>query len=160
MKKTTLFLVSIVTLFAMVFTSCDFLDKEKQLVGTWSASYEGDDCVSTNTYKLKSDNTFTEEIVDEYEEGTIKTVSQGTWRVKDDVLEFEYNLDKCKGFVNDEEDEELTADLIKTNRAENAKTTEYRGKGSVFGFTIVSVNETKLVIKTGDRDSELELTKK
>ena len=160
MKKTTLLFVSLMAFFVTTLTSCDILDKEKQLVGTWSASYDNDDCVSTNTYTFKSDNTFVEEIVDVYEEGSLKSVSEGTWRVKNDIIEFEYNLDKCKGYVDDEENEDYTKDLIKTNRAENARTTEYRNKGSVYGFTIVSVDEKKLKIKTGDINNELELTKK
>lgn len=159
MKKTNLLLLMLVALFATALTSCDALNKEKQLIGTWSVSYDEEDCVSTNTYTFKSDKTFTEVIEHEYEEGTLKTVSEGTFRVSQDVIEFEYNLDKCKGYVNDEEDEDYTADLVKNNRIENAKTTEYRQKHSVFGFTIESVSDTKLVLKTGDVNDKLELTK-
>lgn len=160
MKKTTFLLMSVVALFVVALTSCDFLDSEKQLVGTWTVSYNEDNCVTTNTYTFNSDGTFKEVIESEFVNGTLKSVAEGTWRVKNEVIEFEYNLDKTKGYVNGEEDEEVTADLVSTNRKENAMTTEYRDRNSVYGFTIVKVNDKKLLVKTGDKDSELELTKK
>lgn len=158
MKKTNILLMMLVALFATALTSCDALNREKQLIGTWETSYTDDSYPATSSYTFNNDNTFEEVVEIQFPEGTLKLVSPGTFKVKNGVVEFMYDLDECKAYADGEFDESLTESLVNDNRKENDKTNEFRKENNVYGFKIVKVDQKTLVLSTSDQD-ELTYTK-
>ena len=130
----------------------------QDITGTWSYTYQDSDGYPvTNTYVFNSDKSLVESIVGVYSNGTLKMESKGVWKVRDNIIEFLYELDECKSYIDGVFNDELTQALRDEDKQENLKVREYKEQGKTYGFPIVRVSDDELVINM--QGDEITLTK-
>ncbi len=119
----------------------------RDIVGIWSFSSSDDDgSPQTNTYTFNEDGSLVETITNTYPNGTIKMQSEGKWKVRDNIIEFLYELDRCKAYIDGVIDDDATQALREENKQENLKVREYKEDGRTYGFPIVSITDDSLVL--------------
>ncbi len=117
------------------------------IAGTWEYSYvDGDGTPTTNTYEFNEDGTLVETVTGNYNGTILKFVSKGVWKVRDNIVEFLYELDKCRATVDGVQDDDFTKGLRDEDKKENLKVREYKERGETYGFSIVSVADDQLVL--------------
>lgn len=130
----------------------------RDIVGTWSYSYEDNDGTPTNnTYDFNEDGTLVETVTATYPGGTLKMVSNGKWKVRDNIIEFLYELDDCKAYLDGVINDEFTQALREEDKNENLKVRDYKERGETYGFPIIRVSDNELVLNM--QGEEITLTK-